>query len=136
MFNDPTFPGYHILYPLDWVATILSLLGSIVMGYISFRVPPPLTTSVKFIRAIAIVDFLYSLANVISAFETKATAHICYIEAIFRHSFFITSVFFACCVAIVSYKSFLPESNFNQKLFFQRAVIFGPLINIFLNISL
>jgi len=136
MFNDPTFPGYELLYPLDWIATILSLLGSLIMGCLTLRLPPPHTTSTKLILAISIADFFYSLSNVISAYETPESDVMCYFEAILRHSSYMSSVCFACCVAIVSYKSFLPETNFNPQSFYTKAIILVPGINIFLNIIL
>ena len=136
MIRDPNFKGYAILYPFDLVATLLSLLGSIFMCYLYLRAPKPRTTSFKLILATSLADLLYTISNVMSNFENIETSNLCYIEATIRNSSFILSIFFSACVAIVSYKSFLPQRHFNQRNFFLRSIVLGPFVCFFMTIAL
>jgi len=136
MIRDPNFKGYALLYPLDIVATTLSLFGSLFMCYLYIRAPKPRTVPLKFIMAISLADLLYSISNVMSNFEGIETVRLCHIEATIRNSSFILSIFFSACVAIVSYKSFLPQRHFNKRRFFLRAILLGPLVCIFMSVGL
>jgi len=71
-----------------------------------------------------------------SNFENVQTVKLCYIEATIRHSSFILSIFFSACVAIVSYKSLLPQRDFNQRRFYLKSILFGPLVCIFMTVAL
>jgi len=129
MIQDHNVRGYHILFPLDLAVTILSLLGSSLTCYFCLRIPShSKTISVKFIIALSISDFFYSIANVLSNFETEKTLDLCAIEAWVRQSAYVLSIFFSACIAIISYKSSLPESLFNSNKFFMLTTLLGPLV--------
>jgi len=88
-----------------------------------------MTLSLKFILAISIADFVYSLTNIMTTFQVLHTTFtLCGIEAIIRQSSFILSIFFATCTAIASYKASIPQSKFNRKNFFTFSVIVGPIV--------
>jgi len=136
MINNPNARGYEILYPLDLVATTLSILGSLCMYFFCLRIPGPLNISTKFILAIATSDLIYSLSNVLSNFETSETHRLCIFEASLRHVMFVLSIFFSSCLAIVSYKISLPRDNMKIRLFYRLAVYIGPAALAFLTILL
>jgi len=133
MIKDDTISS-DFLYILDIIATGLSFFGSIIICFLCLRMPSPLAVSFKFILAISISDFFYSIANIMSFFETPQTRTLCYLEATMRHSSFILSLFFTTCLAIVSYKALKPQ--FNQRKCFIRAVFIGPLLCVLVGISL
>ena len=129
MIPDNSVRGYHILFPLDLAVTVLSILGSSLTCYFCLRLPSyNKTVSVKFIIALSIADFFYSIANVISNFESENSFTLCAVESWIRQSSYVLSIFFSACIAIVSYKSSLPDSIFNSNKFFMLTTLVGPLI--------
>lgn len=136
MINDPNFRGHDILYPIDLVATILSICGSICMYCLCIRTPGKLNISTKFIIAVATADFAYTISNVLSNFETRETTRLCYLEASLRHVAFVLSIFFSACLAIVSYQSTLPRNNMRLRSFYIIAITVGPTFILILTILL
>jgi len=137
MIHNPNTRGFSILYPLDLVATILSLLGSLVMCWMCLRLPSEKkTVSVKFILALAVSDFLYSIANFMSLLEKETTPALCTIEATIRQSSFLACIFYSACIAFVSYKSSFSRVHFNSNQFFIKMMILGPLICTFISIGM
>jgi len=129
MIPNSPLPGAFFLFVVDLVVTILSLLGSLLMFYLCLRIRKPFTLSLKFILAISIADFIYSVANLISNFEVlEKTFALCRVEANLRQCSFILSIFFSTCTAIASYKASIPQAKFNKRNFFNLSVTLGPLI--------
>jgi len=125
MIPDPNHP-YDIWFILDFVVSALSLLGGLVMAYFCFKTPVPRSTSVKFMIAIGLSDAVFSVSNLMSAFETKDSHGLCATEAIIKEISFLLTIIFSTCTAIVAAKASQP-SSFNSKLFFARTLIFGTL---------
>jgi len=128
MIPNTDIEGAGFLYPLDLIATVLSLGGSIVLFCLCLRMQSTFMLSLKFILAISIADFFYSFANVLSNFQNSSTEGLCTVEAILRQCSFILSIFFSTCTAIASYKSAEPQSKFNRPRFFILSVTVGPII--------
>jgi len=127
----PTHPwpdvNVKMLVVLDWIASGLSLISSLVLFYLCLRVPSPKTTSVKFILALAVADFFYSLSNILSNFLINGSSDntLCFIQGAMRHSSFILSVFFSAGVARVSYLSALPKEHSRLSTYFIITVCCG-----------
>ncbi len=129
MIPNADIPNAQFLYVLDLVVTTFSIFGSLFMLFLCLRMRRSFTLSLKFILAISIADFFYSLANVISNFERRPdTIGLCLFESIIRHCSFLLSIFFSTCTAVASYKASLPKQSFNQNRFFFLNVTIGTLI--------
>jgi len=129
-------PGFESLNTLEHVTTALSIMGSLWMCYICFRVPGTKTITLKLICAIAISDFFFSVANAFSGYVTRDMTFRIKLEATIRHSSFLLSILFSACIATVTYKSAVPFGGFNQKQFYRRVIIIGPLICVCMTIVL
>ena len=120
-----------LLYKLNLAATGLSLLGSFAMIYFAITTKTK-TIALKLILAIALSDFLFSIANLITAFEDDYNGVLCHIDAILREFSWIFSIFWVTCTAILCYKTSKSWRYFDQELFFKRAFIIGTIICVFL----
>jgi len=129
-------PGFESLTRLEHATTALSIIGSLWMCYICSRVPGSKTVTLKLICAIAISDFFYSVANYFSRFVARDMPMKIKMEATIRHSSFLLSILFSACIATVTYKSSVPFGGFNQRQFYRRVIIIGPLICICMTIIL
>lgn len=124
MVWGPTVPKF--LYTINAVGTGLSLFGSFVMMCLFLRVKKRSPSiSVKFILAIAVADFFYSIANLMAAFEDDNNGPLCHLEAITRQFAFMLSIFFATCTARLCYKTSIIENSFSKNRFFRRSVTVG-----------
>ena len=93
----------YYLYTIDLIACFLSAIGSAIMTYFCLRIPTEIrTSSIKYLAAVAISDFFYSIGNLMSAFNQPNDTY-CEIEGFFRHSSLVFSSLFAACIAVVSY---------------------------------
>ncbi len=110
-YDPDDYPIYQDI--LDLVCTGLSILGSLVMFYLCLRLPSPRSQSVNFVLALAVVDFLYALTNILSFFEDRdedtPCTTFCKVEAIIRGFSFFLSVFFATCIGLTCLKAQLPD---------------------------
>jgi len=120
--------GFDDLKLADKITTALSLIGSIWMIYTCFNVPGPKTITLKFICAIAISDFCYSIANAFSSLQTTNTYLLIKMEATLRQSSFLLSVFFSMCIATITYKSTISDRRFKQTIFYYITIIMAPII--------
>lgn len=125
VWNDVENGG--LLRNANNIATYLSFSGSIFMMYHCLRTPAPRSVSVKLILYIATADFIYSVANLMSAYEDLGpkVSTFCYIEAFLRAFSHVMSIFFATCLAIVCYKTLAKGMRFDQELFFKRFTWLG-----------
>ncbi len=112
MVWGPNVEDSRRLFFINCVAAFLSLTGSIWMTYFCSRKPRPWTISMKLILFIAISDIVYSIANIMSAFQDEgpAVSSLCFIEGVLRSCSFVLTLLFATCLGIVCCKS----SNFNN----------------------
>lgn len=124
--EDATF-----LWWIDLIATSFSFIGSLWMIVHCFKAPSPKSLTLKLIAAIGMADFLYSVSNILSNFETDIENEesqnfmLCEAEAILRQAAYVLSIFFSTCVAIASYFSACPRRKFKRTLFFYVSVLVG-----------
>jgi len=129
MIPDRNYPNFTLLWSIDFVATLLSIFGSLWMIISCLRMPSPKSLSLKLILAIACSDFMYSLANVFSNFQQETGMGFCKVEAVIRQCAFVLSIYFSTCTAIASYNAAYPRRQLNKATsFFFVAVIFGFLL--------
>ena len=129
MVWGPKVVDADLLKILNLVAAVLSLSGSSYMIYSGLKVASPKPALLKLILTTAIADFIYSISNLMSTFQTESTVDtMCYIEAGVRACSFVMSVFYVTCISVLCYKSLMPRNTFNQNLFFRRVLILGFII--------
>ena len=133
MIPNSNVEGASLLWILDLIATILSFLGSLLMLYFCYRVPSPRAASLKFILAVSIADLFYSIANILSNFETS-DGPLCYVEGVIRESSFILTIFFSTCTAVASHKVSWQKGSFSRSTFFILCAIVAPILCIFMSI--
>jgi len=122
----PGTEGVSFWYVTDLVISSLSLLGSLLLIYFCLRAPSPWSTSIKFILAIAISDLLFSVANLMSAFEKgNEIGLMCKIEAMVRQSSWFLTIYFGACVAVFTANSYIFVKNFDRQGFFLKSVLIG-----------
>jgi len=115
-----------LLFNANNIATALSFAGSIFMIYHCLKTSAPRSVTMKLILSIAIADFLYSISNLMSAFQgPSGVTPFCYLEAGIRAFTYVLSIFFASCLGILCYKTVVKGMDFNQELFFKRSLYVG-----------
>jgi len=118
-----------ILKQINTIVTILSITGSLWATYYSSKTLSAANVSVKFIFAITISDFLFSIANLMSIFEDKTlNTPFCHVEAVIRQSSWILSLFFSTALAVFCYKSCNKGYSFDQSQFFKQSLMLGGLL--------
>jgi len=131
MVFGPDVPGSSVLYVINCIASVLSFTGSSLMAYFCYKAPPPRHVSLKFVLAIAIADFFYSVANIMSAFEdVKNMTPLCHIEGVIRVSSFMMTLYFTTCLAIICCRTSNLGKTRNQETFFRRSLILGAIIGL------
>jgi len=130
MVFGPTVHGASTLYIINCIASTLSLAGSALMAYFCGNMPSPKHVSIKFIWAIALADFVYSIANIISAFENddKSVSKLCYFEGIIRVSSFMLTLYFTTCLAITCCRISNLRRQRNHEPFFKKSLALGVFI--------
>ena len=134
MVFSSTDPSSPFLFNLNLMVSILSLFGSSLMIYFCFKIKRDSVTT-KLIMSIAIADFFYSIANLMSQFEGDSVNFLCRTEAVLRQvsntaSAFITGSFTLFCYKIVTH-----GNKFNKKAFLNNAIIFSVLVGLTLALS-
>ena len=114
--NETLERDNFILQILNLVATILSLIGSLVMTYYCFK-NRDLSISIKLILALAVSDFLFSAGNFMAVFSPTPDSATCQVEGFFREFFPKLSVCIATSIAILHYKIIEANPNFNKNRF-------------------
>jgi len=124
VFSCATF-----LKPLNIAVTSLSLIGSLWMGIMSFKSRKSSNICIDFIFGIAISDFIYSLCNVITLFESEQSEKDtkCYAEAVIREWSLYFSLFFAIGIAVLCKKcsSLQPFDKKDQVALLKRVILIG-----------
>jgi len=130
MVWGPDVEGASLLYTINLAVTVLSLTGSLIMTYYCFRLQPSKSIFLKLITSIALSDGFYSLANLISSFESEEMNVMCYIEGFIRQCSFTLTLFFTTCLAILCSKTSNLSKSFDQENFFRKSVIIGIILSL------
>ena len=120
--------GPHIdpsLYYAHCITTFLSLCGSLFMSYFCFKTGSAHSPSGKLILSIALSDFLYSIANVLAAFEGETISKLCLAEGFLRVFSLELCLLFPTCIAILCYKATQPNQDFDQNSFVKKVIVYG-----------
>jgi len=115
------------LYISNLAVTILSLCGSLWTCYFCIKAGSGKNTSLKFIVAITCADLLYSLTNLMSAFESPSWEYLCYFEGLVREFSLQLTLFFSSCLAILCYKVTKFGTEFDQEKFFRNSLILAAI---------
>jgi len=118
---------------LNFITGLISVIACIWLFSICSQTPRPWPVSLKLIVVLTTADFIYSVCNFVAAFDAKIPT-LCMAEAIVREWSLVASLYWACCIAILTYKSFVLGSKFNQRAFFNKAVLSGILIALILSV--
>ena len=113
-----------ILYYVNYIAAILSLLGSFVLIRSCYK-DPNKNTTLKLIFGIALADFMYSIANIMSQFEDDKNGAFCQTEATLRTFSLDLGLSMTTSIAIFCYRAIKEGSAFNQTKFLRYVIIFG-----------
>jgi len=133
-WNEKELEGARVLWYINGIATILSLLGSLYMVYSCIRTPAPRSVALKLILALALSDLIYSISNVMSQFDEDIVDLFCIAEAILRMNGYLLSIYFTTTIAMLCYQTSKHGLSFNQEKFFRSAIIFGPIGYFILNL--
>ena len=117
MSNDHT----TLFQVLNLVATIPSLIGTLLMSYFCFK-NRSANILVNLILALAICDFMYSASNLMSVFGSELESAACVIEAFSREFFSKLSVCLVTSIAILHYKILESAPGFNKNKFLLQAI--------------
>jgi len=128
----PTSPqDMTLVHRVNYTVSILSFFGSLWMAYFCIKSASPRSLSLNILLAIAISDFAYSVANIMSEYENyqdpNTVSAFCKFEGIIRHCSYVSSIYWTTCTAILCYRSSAYAKTFNQSTFFRKA-LFGNLL--------
>jgi len=121
-----------LVHDVNYVVSVLSFFGSIWMIYFCLKNPAPRSTSLNILLAIACSDFVYSICNIMSEYESAEVDGFCKFEAFIRHASFVSGIYWTSCTAILCYKTSTYANAFHQSAFFKKALA----LNIFLILSI
>ena len=113
-----------VLYYVNYIASILSLFGSLTLIYFCYKDPNE-NTILKLIFGIALADFIYSIANIMSQFESDEMSSLCQIEATLRVFSFNLGLCMTTSIAIFCHRAIKEGSEFNQTRFLRYVSIFS-----------
>jgi len=116
---------------LNFMTGLLSVIACIWLFKICSVHPKPWPVSLKLILVLTSADFIYSVCNFVAAFDAS-TPLLCKAEAIVREWSLIASLYWACCISLLTYKSFTHGNKFDQQGFFNKSVISGALVSLVL----
>ena len=130
-YSDDT----RALWICNCIATTLSILGSIWTCYYCLKIRSSGNITLKLIIAITMSDFLYTIANFMSIFQTGSDTFFCKLEAPIREVSLRLTLFFSTCLAILIYKSSKFGSDFDQEIYIKRIITIGIGIFVYLSTS-
>lgn len=141
MVFGPDEPNREALMIISAVVVAPSLIGSFIMTIRCAR-QRNRTTLVNLILSIAMLNFLYSIANVLSFVNHGGRSQenikpLCYLEATIRLWTFRLPLFLAVCIAVlcyisVKYQRYRDEEN--QRKFFYQCLLAGSGLCLFMNL--
>ena len=125
MSSDPTQEDHDtLLQGLNLLATIPSIIGSFLMSYFCLK-SVSTNTSIKLLLALGLSDFFYSVNNLTSIFGPTQGSGLCNLQALFRSSFALLSVWIASSIAVLHYKLIRGDPNFRRTRFIVLAILSG-----------
>ena len=113
-----------VLYYVNCIATILSLFGSFTLIYSCCK-DPIKNTILKLIFGVALADFIFSIANIMSQFEDDQVSAFCQIEAMLRTFSLDLGFCMTTSIAIFCYRAIREGSEFNQTRFLKYVIVFS-----------
>lgn len=119
---------------LNFITGLLSVVACIWLFKICSSNPRPWPVSLKLILVLTSADFIYSFCNFVAAFDANIPA-LCAAEAIVREWSLVASLYWACCISLLTYKSFVHGSKFDQEGFFTKSVLSGAIISLILAVT-
>ena len=124
-------PPYYLFEWLNLVATIPSIVGTLLMGYFCSRNMKD-NTLIKFLFSLAISDLVYSLSNLMSAFDSinGDGDAICVVEGVTRDFSSKFSIWIATSIALFHCKVTKVRPDFNQKRFLTVSLAVGGLVSL------
>ena len=135
MSSSNDLANSSLLFTLNIIATSLSLLGSAWMSSFYVRLKGTKSAALRFILAISLADFFYSLSNLMSAFDNQEDMAFCKLEGFIREFSIITSLFLASFTGILCFKDSKYGYSFDKTGFFKKAALCSVLISFCLSIS-
>ncbi len=133
MNRDLKNPEQLTYFIVNAVTTVISILGSLWTCYFCLKVKSSQNYSMKFILAITIADFIYSLSNLMSIFEDTDWVRLCQLESIVRECSLQFTLFFSTCFALLCYKCTKFGSRYDQSSFFKKCIAVGIFMWMWLN---
>ena len=130
MFPDFTEDSEEMIPQLlNQVATIPSLVGSLIMCYFCLR---SMSTNIfiKLILALAASDFFFSAVNMLLILSPEDQTPLCTAIGFFRDFFTKLSMCLVTSIAILHYKVIIGDQDFNKDRFVSLSIIFGILISL------
>ena len=118
-----------VLYYVDLITAILSLIGSLSIAY-SYYEAKTRTTILKLIFGIALADFMYSIANIMSLFENTEIDVFCRAEATIRAFSFNSGLTFTTSIAVFCYRAIKEGSELDQSKFLRRTFMLSIIFNL------
>lgn len=135
MSDDHSQPSARTFQILGLIIVPLSLLGCLWTCYFCLK-KRIMNAFLKYILGLTIANLFYTIANIMSLFKGQGTQEVdykCITQSIIRESSWLMSSLFACCIAILCFKSSAGEtSSFYRRLFFRASLAIGFLICAFL----
>jgi len=126
--------GRSILLTVNWIATSLSLFGCFWTIIQFFKSSPPRSISSKLIFLVTLSDLVYTIANLLSMFESQDQSIVdgmCRFEAIIRFYSLKLTLVFSTCLAICCYKATDDQGDFDIKILFYRCLAFSIFVCVF-----
>lgn len=127
--NDDIFS----LWLCNCIASALSFLGTLWTFYYCLKIRSPGNITLQIIVTITTADFLYTVSNILSLFQTDSESFLCALEAPFRELSIRLTLYFSTCLAIFIERCTKYGGNYDQNLFFRRALMGSALIIIYLS---
>ena len=121
-------PGVFDLYMINLFVTLLSLAASSLMIIYIMKTKRK-TPILNFILVIAISDLFYSIANLLSIFETETSESLCNSEAFIRQFFFSLSILMAGSISFLCYRLIVQNKSATQSRFFQSVLALSILLS-------
>ena len=121
-------PQYDaLMQTLNLIATIPSLIGTMLMIYYCFRGLAG-NISTKFIFALAISDFIFSVTNLMTLFGYPQESACCKAEGVLRAFSSKFSISIVVSIAILHYQIMRADPSFNKIRFLAISIVGGGLI--------
>ena len=119
----------ELLQILNLIATVPSIIGSLIMFYFCLRSISQ-NTSIKLILALAISDFFYSANNLMTVLNSPEDSVACKVEAFSKGLFLQLTIWIATSISILHYKLIAADPNFKRSRFVFICIMSGVVISL------